>query len=159
MQTFTIHEASDHPSDRLERAERLIMVKDGFSLAAAVLTPFWMIAHRLWLALLAYVAFLGVFELAVWLTGLDQQVAGWIVLGAHLLVGFEADSIRRWSLGRRGYRLVGSVSGRDWEECERRFLESWLKEQPLFAGAAASRYASSEPGRNLGRLAPWLRRT
>lgn len=133
MQTYTVHEPRHGPTDRLERGEALVFVRDGFSLAAAALTPFWMIANGLWLALLAYLAALIGIELIIWALGIGQQTAGWIMIALHLLVGFESDAIRRWSLGRRGYDLVGSVGGRNRDECERRFFEGWLKDQPYVA--------------------------
>ncbi len=131
MHTYTVHEPRDGPLDRLERGEALVFVRDGFSLAAAALTPFWMIANRLWLALLVYLAALIGIELIVWVVGLGQQTASWIMIAVHLLVGFENDTIRRWTLGRRGYDLVGSVSGRNSDACERRFVEAWLQERPF----------------------------
>ena len=51
----------------------------------------------------------------------------------HLLVGFEADAIQRWTLDRAGYSMIGSVSGRTQSDCERRFLETWLPQQPVLA--------------------------
>ena len=133
MQTYTVHEPPGGPADRIERAEKLVFVKDGFSFAAMLLTPFWMLAHRLWLALLIYLVALGGFELATWAFGITQQSAGWIMLALNLLVGFEGDAIRRWSLRRRGYTMIGSVTGRSWDECERRFFEAWLADQPYVA--------------------------
>jgi hypothetical protein len=130
LHTYTVHEPADGPRDRLERAEALVFVRDGFSWTAALLTPFWMIAHRLWLALLVYIAALIGLELVLWAAGVPQQIGSWVTIGLHLLIGYEGDAIRRWTLGRRGYVLAGSVSGRNREECERRFFEAWLKDRP-----------------------------
>lgn len=159
MQTYTVHELPEGPADRVERAERLVFVKDGFSLMAAVLAPLWMLANRLWLALLIYVVALVGFEVLAWLAGLSQQVAGWIMLAAHLVIGLEADSIRRWSLARGGYRFVGSVTGRSWDDCERRFFETWLKDQPLFSPGSLAAARDSElrsgTGGRLTTMALW----
>jgi len=141
MHTYTVHEPHNGPADRFERGEALVFVRDGFSLTAALLTPFWMIANGLWIALLAYLAALIGIELVAWLLGIGQQATGWIILALHLLVGFESDEIRRWTLGRRGYDLVGSVSGRSLDECERRFVEAWLRDRPH----AASRLPPPQP--------------
>ena len=149
MQTFTVHEPSDGPADRIERAESLVFIKDGFSLAAALLTPFWLIANRLWLALVAYLAAVGLIELVVWALGIDQAAAAWPIFALHLLIGLESDALRCWGLGRRGYTLIGSVSGRNWDECERRFLDSWLKEQPFVAPRALAQQGA-ESGRGTG---------
>jgi hypothetical protein len=130
LHTYTVHEPADGRRDRLERAEELVFVRDGFSWAAALLTPFWMIAHRLWLALIGYLGVLIGLELLLWAIGMAQQAGSWVIVGLHLLIGFEGDAIRRWTLRRRGYVLAGSVSGRSRDECERRFIEDWLKERP-----------------------------
>jgi hypothetical protein len=142
MHTYTVHEPHDGPADRFERGETLVFVRDGFSLTAAVLTPFWMIANGLWLALLAYLVIVIGIELVVWSLGIGQQITSWIMVALHLLVGFENDEIRRWTLGRRGYDQVGSVSGRSLDDCERRFVEAWLQERPH---AVASRPPSPPP--------------
>lgn len=136
MISFTVHEPSDPPADRIERAEQVVMVKTGFSLWAAIATPFWMIAHRLWLPLAAYVGLLVVLELVALATGLGSELVGWIMLAVHVLVGFENDAIRRYDLRRRGYAEIGSVSGRNVDACERRFFDEWLQGQPFVSREA-----------------------
>jgi len=130
IQTYTVHEPSDGPRDRFERAEALVFVRDGFSWMAALLTPFWMIAHRLWLALIGYLVVVVGLQLLLAMLGMPQRAVGWVMVAVHLLVGFEGDAIRRWTLRRRGYALVGSVSGRGLDECERRFFDAWLNDRP-----------------------------
>jgi len=44
-----------------------------------------------------------------------------------LLVGFEAATLRRFTLARRGWRNVGIVVGDDVEAAERRFFDAWVK--------------------------------
>jgi uncharacterized protein DUF2628 len=135
MKTYTVHEPPNAPAGRIERAEGLVFVKDGFSWMAALFTPVWLIVYRLWLPLVGYVAFM------VLLGGLGNLVGtGWTGLASlalNLLIGFEASVLRRWGLDRRGWRSVGSVSGRTAEECERRFFELWLPAQPGAPGGPA----------------------
>jgi len=153
MQTYTVHEPPGGPADRIERAERLVFVRDGFSFLAMALTPVWMLINRLWLALIIYLVVLGGLELAIWTTGVRQQTGAWIILALHILVGFEGDAIRRWSLRRRGYNLIGSVTGRRWDECERRFFEAWLAEQPYVPAKPAESAVGWGRGTG-GRLSP-----
>jgi hypothetical protein len=135
MLTFTVHEPPNPPADRIDRAERLAFVRDGFSWTAALFTPIWLLAHRLWWPFAIYsLAGVGV-EL------LTERLAfhpGWTILAAtalSLLIGFEADTLRRWSLARRGWSTIGAVSGRTTEDCERRWFEMWLPTQPVIAPA------------------------
>jgi hypothetical protein len=134
MRTYTIHEHPSPVADRIERAERLVFVKDGFSWAAALLAPLWFLLHRLWWPLAAYVAVSAVFEIAQTTMSVDP---GWLRLAAialSLLIGFEADTLRRWGLERRGWRMIGTVTGVSAAECERRYFDSWLPTQPILTG-------------------------
>ena len=127
---YTVHEPPHPPADRLERAEQLVFVKDGFSWAALIFGPLWLLFNRMWAALLIYllvaIAIGTVFELLsfpdIW-----ASLAG---IALNFMLALEADSIRRWTLERRGWKQIGTVVGRTPAECERRFFESWLPAQP-----------------------------
>src|SRR5262245_41476449 len=98
MPSFTVHEPPNPPADRIDRAECLVFIKDGFSWSAALFAPFWLLAHRLWWPLVGYVALSGAIELVRLAAAFDP---GWIsltVAALHLLIGFEADMLRRWTL-------------------------------------------------------------
>lgn len=133
MKTFTVHEPPESPIDRLDRAEALVLVREGMSWGALLFGPLWMIACSLWWPLVGYLIMVGAIELAVGQLGLDQRIGMAAVLGLGLIVALEADTLQRWSLRRAGWREVGSVVGRDREECERRFIEAWLPKQPVLA--------------------------
>lgn len=133
MQTYTVYEAPSPAADRIDRAEALVFVKDGFSWAAALFTAIWMLVHRLWWALLGYVLLLAGLQFAGTLLKVDQQWIGLASLGLNILVGFEAESLRRWALERRGWTNVGAVTGKNLAECERRFFDGWLPAQPIIA--------------------------
>lgn len=137
MLTFTVHEPPNPPADRVERAERLVFVKDGFTWGAALFAPLWMIVHRLWWPLLAYLVLSGLAGTLQGLIGFDPDWLTLAAIGVAALIGFEAGTLRRWTLDRQGWRTLGSVSGRSLAECERRFFEGWLPEQPLVAAPPA----------------------
>jgi hypothetical protein len=137
MLSFTVHEPPNPPADRVDRAESLVFIKDGFSWAAALFAPLWLLVHRLWWPLLGYVLLTGALQL-LQLTGLDPRWLGLAGIAINLLIGFEADTLRRWALDQRGWHTVGSVTGRSTAECERRFFETWLPSQPIIAPATSS---------------------
>jgi hypothetical protein len=150
MKTCTVHEPPDAPADRIDRAASLVFVRDGFSWTAALFAPFWLLANRLWWPFLAYLVASGLIEAARWAFSLDPGMVTLAVVGLHLLAGWEADALKRWGLERRGWRTLGSVSGRNVEECERRFFDQWLPEQPVIApasGSLASGASAPGPGR------------
>ncbi|MGI9520970.1 MAG: DUF2628 domain-containing protein [Hyphomicrobiaceae bacterium] len=132
---YTIHEARDHPVGRGERAEALVFVRDGFSLFAALLPPIWMVFNRLWLVLSGYLIITLGLSVAFALQGWPYVWLGYAVFGLNLVVGFEADSLIRWTLNRRDWRQIASVMGQTDQECERRFFESWLPTVPEISAA------------------------
>lgn len=97
-----------------------VFVKEGFAWPALFFAGLWMIYRRMWLALVAYVA------LAVAAGFMGRQVGGGLpglfILLAHFWFALEANELRRWTLKRRGYRLVGVAEGRGQEEAEIRFF-------------------------------------
>jgi|RhiMetdeSRZDD1v2_1073273.scaffolds.fasta_scaffold252548_3 uncharacterized protein DUF2628 len=129
--TFTVHEPPNPPADRIERADKLTFVKDGFSWMAALLAPLWMLVHRLWWALLGYILAVAALRLAQKYGGLTESTVGLVMFALNLLIGFEADTLRRWALDRKGWLMLGAVSGRNRDECERRFFDGWLPAQPI----------------------------
>jgi hypothetical protein len=142
MQTYTVHEGPQPPSDRIDRAEALRFIKDGFSLPAFVTAPIWLLAHQLWLGAFGYVA-AAILILAAneWL-GLSDLAAFAAFVALHLLVGFEADTVERSSLEQKGWSSIGSVSGNSQLDCERRFFETWLPGQPILATKQAPHHAT-----------------
>lgn len=133
MLSYTVHEPPDSPPDRTDRAEGLVFVRDGFSWTAALFAPLWLIGHRLWWPLLGYLVLSGL--LGSLATTVDTAWTTLATIALHLLIGFEADTLRRWSLERRGWHTIGSVTGRTADECERRFFDLWLPAQPDAAPA------------------------
>lgn len=144
---FTVHEPPNPPADRIDRAEALVFVPDGFSWGAALMGPFWLATQQQWVALAAYVAAAAI--LCWGLTDLGVSEAAVIVslLAINIWLGFEAPEIKRATLAAEGWRDAGSVSGRDLGECERRFFDGWLAGEPLIArsgtdGTFAPEFAS-----------------
>jgi Protein of unknown function (DUF2628) len=136
MITVTVHEPPSPPSDRLDRADRLMFVKDGYHWVAAAWPPLWFIGRGLWLPFAAYFAVVAVFGWALASLGVSGAVIAMILVALHLLIGLEADSIVRWDLDRTGWQVVGTVVGRNLAECERRFFDDWLPQQPIIRVAA-----------------------
>ena len=127
----TIHEPPEPPADRLEQAAALAFIKDGFSLVAALLAPLWMLASGVWLGTLVYVAGLALLATLFSVAGWDARWLLALVVALHIAIGFEASSLRRWALERRGWRMLGTVAGGNAEECERRFFDAWLPAKPM----------------------------
>ena len=136
MNVYTVHEppgAEWARADRIERAERVRFVGDGFNWMAALFAPFVLLAHKLYIGLAIYaVALAAVVSL---LLAVDAQpgVIALAVATIHLVTGFEFGELHRSQLDHDGWADLGLVSGRTPRECERRFFESWIHRQPMIA--------------------------
>ncbi|MBY0560742.1 DUF2628 domain-containing protein [Hyphomicrobium sp.] len=131
MATYTVHEPPVSDSDRVDRAVELAFVKDGFSWLTAIFPPFGFLAHGLWLMAIAYLAGTGLLSYVLTKAKVDPDWIGLIILMFNIYLGFEISTLRRWMLDQKGWRMLGVVNGRSIAECERRFFESWLPDQPV----------------------------
>jgi len=123
MSIYTVH--APPPDEAAPDPERFAFVRDGFHFWAFVFGPLWLLFKRLWLALLIYIAVVAVLHGGLWLARVPPIVHSLVSLLMHLLVGFEAATLQRWTFERRGWRELGVVSG-DYETAERRFFDTWV---------------------------------
>jgi Protein of unknown function (DUF2628) len=127
---FTVYEPPSAWGDRIDRAERLVFIKDSFHWLAALVPALWLLVKGLWLELLIFVVGASALAWALEAIRLAPAASGLLFLIIQILIGFEASSLYGAALQRRGWRLAGTATGRDLADCERRFLESWLASQP-----------------------------
>jgi hypothetical protein len=147
MTTYTVHEPPPREEGVAPDPERFVFVRDGFYFWAFLLSPLWMLRHRLWLVLVAYVVLVGGLDVGLALAGASRSVTLGINVVVALLIGFEAASLYRLTLNRRGWRNVGVVVGDSLEEAERRFFDAWVRQGPSSAGPEIVPPAPSAPTR------------
>jgi len=147
MAVYTVHEPPLREAMSAPEPERFVFVRDGFSFWALLFGPLWMLRHRMWLVLLGYggVAALLSLVLRLYAPAAVGPIA-WTLFG--LLLGFEAGTLRRFTLGRRGFQNIGIVVGDDLELAERRFFDSWISRR--------SSFGESNPGSQTASPAPTL---
>ena len=133
--TYTVHEPPDTAADRVDRASDLLFVKDGFHWLTALFPPLGLITKRLWLELLGYVLIVGLVTSLLHWAGLNPNWIALFVAALSFYLGFEVSSLERNHLDRNGWQTLGSVTGRNLSECERRFFETWLPDQPIITAA------------------------
>ena len=126
MPTYTVHEP--HPlADTLdERATRLVFVKEGFAWLGFLVPLIWLLYNRLWREVLILIVIFAASMALVSYAGGNTTASGWVMLLINIVFGFEARNIFRRALARKGYEVIGVVTGRDLEDSERRFLSEWL---------------------------------
>jgi hypothetical protein len=129
MPVYTVHEPPQRrDDDTLAHTARVRFVRDGFHFWAMVLAPLWMLRHRLWIELIAYLLIVSGAMLLLRRLGIEEEAGFWIALFLAILVGMEASSLLRWKLARRGFEQVGVVVGDDLEDAEQRFFDAWTGE-------------------------------
>ena len=98
-------------------------MRDGFHFWAFVLAPVWLLVRQLWLAFFIYVVAddrRRCRARSLPARRLTCRRTATIVIA--LLIGFEASTIRRWTLTRRRWKNLGFVVAEDREIAERRFF-------------------------------------
>ena len=127
MAVYTVHEPPPTPEESAPDPERFIFVRDGFSFAAFLFGPLWMLWHRMWLVCFGYLIVAGILEIALHSVGASTgmtTLAGFLLA---LLIGFEAPSLRRFALARRRWSNVGIIVGDNLESAEQRFFDAWAR--------------------------------
>ena len=109
------------PSDSVDADPvAYVFVKDGFCWPCLFVAELWQLFRRLWLVLLLYLA------VVVIITAAGRFIGGplpWLVLiFFHFYFALEANGLRRWTLLRHGYRVIGVAEGRRIADAEVRFF-------------------------------------
>jgi hypothetical protein len=125
MPVYTVHAPSADGADL--SADKIAFVRDGFHVWAMVLGPLWLLWHRLWLALIGWIIFSGALDIVMVRLGLGRTSLLLADLVVALLMGFEAATLRRWTLSRRNWRQLDIVVADGEEAAERRFFERWTR--------------------------------
>lgn len=125
MSVYTVHEPPPRTEEIAADPARFRFVRDGFHVWAFLLGPLWMLWHRLWLVLVLYLLLSAALHAGLWLISATSGTTFVVGLLVSILIGLEAPTLRRWTLRRRGWTMVGVVTASDTEMAERRFYDSW----------------------------------
>ena len=140
MTTYTLHVPDDAAPGDPEALQRAQVVSDGFSWTAFLLTPLWFFGHRLWMAGLGVLAGLVAFAGLIRVLGVSPGAAFLAYVLLALLIGLEANALRRWTYARRGRPAVEAVSATNADEATLKLYDEWL-------GARAARPAPAAGSR------------
>ncbi len=124
MPVYTVHAPSTGGAD-FRATDKFAFVRDGFHFWAFLFGPFWLVWHRLWLATIGWLIAVIALELALAKLGAGSTAIFFADLVVALLMGFEAASLKRWTLSRKNYRQLDVVVADDEETAERRFFDRW----------------------------------
>jgi hypothetical protein len=124
MATYLVFEPADGARTQ-SNAERVVFLRERFSVFAFVFTPFWLLRHRLWLGFLIWLVLFAAITFVGSKLGFGPYAALAAMYFPSLLFGLEAANLRSRKLVRNGLRDAGVVIAEDLETAERRFFESW----------------------------------
>jgi hypothetical protein len=137
MPVYTVH-APVVTNAGIAAADRFAFVRDGFHFWAALTGGLWLAWHRLWLALLGWILVLLAVAVGLSALGAGGGAIFWANVMVALLMGFEAASLRRWTLSRRNWRQLDIVVADDEEAAERRFFDRWTAKQRALSNDQAA---------------------
>ena len=128
MPVYTVHAPVMTDAD-VRATDRFAFVRDGFHFWAAVAGVLWLVWHRLWLALIGWIVVMVAVDIGLAALGAGGTAIFFVNLLLALLMGFEAASLRRWTLSRRNWRQLDIVVADNQEAAERRFFDRWTAKQ------------------------------
>jgi hypothetical protein len=128
MPVYTVH-APTGDNAGIRATDRFSFVRDGFHVWAALLGVVWLAWHRLWLALIGWIVLMTAIDVGMVRLGISATAVFLVDALLALLMGFEAASVRRWTLSRRNWRQLDIVVADDEEAAERRFFDRWTAKQ------------------------------
>jgi hypothetical protein len=94
-----------------------------------VFGPLWLIWHRLWLALIGWIIAVIALDFILVRLGVGFVTIWFADLILAILTGFEAATLRRWTLSRRHLRQLDVIVADDEEAAEWRFFDRLAAKQ------------------------------
>jgi hypothetical protein len=131
MAIYTVHARVARGDTTPREPEKFVFVRDGFHVWAMLLSLPWLVWHRLWWATLGYLVVSIALDVALVALGVGSGAIVIVMALLALLMGFEAATLRRWTLSRGRWRQVGMVAAADAEAAERRFFARWAGRRDL----------------------------
>jgi hypothetical protein len=108
------------PPGRGEKPD-VTFVRDGFSWLGFLVSPLWLLWHRLWIE--AALAFVAMALLSMLAEGLSLGLAGPLLsLLVSLYVGLEGQALRIAALRRRGWHEWGVVEADSLDDADTRYV-------------------------------------
>lgn len=118
-----------------------MFVAEKFSVPAFLFGPVWMLVRRLWLALAGWLLLAAILAATIVLAELGPGSGLVLFFALQVLVGLEANNLRRRALARREFSAVDLVGADDLGKAEKAFFRR--QEARRIAAATAMPSSSS----------------
>lgn len=116
---FTVYEKPEAS----EPDDRIVLVREGFSLWAFVFGAVWLFANRQWRVLVGFLFAAILLRVVCQSLQLSLISSGLLELWLQLMLGFHAYDWMGRSLKRRGYRFAGVLAAESEMHAQRRYDE------------------------------------
>ena len=129
MKTYAIYHRASTPAGVLADPDDAFFIKEGPAWPALFIPVLWALWNQLWLVTVGIIALELVVAGIGQATSLPASTMVPISLLVNLLIALEGNELRRWTLERRGYGLVGLVTAPSPYEAELIYVERLLSEK------------------------------
>jgi hypothetical protein len=129
MAIYSVH-VPETAADPAIAFDRVNFLREGFSWAAFLFGPFWLLARRLWRPFGAWCLGALIVGVAISCGLLRDSAATWLYLAAALFLGLEGRGFVGAAMERRGFKLVDVATGADLIAAETGFFSRWLAAAP-----------------------------
>lgn len=104
----------------------IVLIKDGFCWPALFFTPFWLIFRGMWLILVFYIGLSMIFWAAENSGYISADIVFWVQIGLSILLAYEANFLRKWTLLRDDYKHIGVSLGDNLKQAEVNFFDQFI---------------------------------
>ena len=98
------------PAGDGEDSEKVVFLRDGFSIAAFVFGPFWLFWNRAYLAAALWLGLMTMLAVGGTALGVRPEATALLNLALSLALGFEGVRLIIWTLERRGLRQSAIIA-------------------------------------------------
>lgn len=149
MAVYTVHIPKSLGGER-PSPEKIVFLRDSFSLPAFLFGPFWLVWRRAWLAAVLWAVLLAALAGAGAALGLSRTAISILELAASVVLGFDGSRLVAWSLARRGYAESAVAVADSLDEAEEVFFHSWRPEASAGVVAPPRGYGPGAGGASPG---------
>ena len=129
IKTYTVHSPPQDNRPEDDRVMDYIFIKEGYSIWAGLLGPFWTLANAMWMETGVYIGGLIIGSILMEVIGFNAGAIGGTILFANLIFGLFARDLQRFFYERQGYKLETVVNGKSYQDCEVRYFR--LREKQI----------------------------
>jgi hypothetical protein len=120
MKTFSVYQLT-----RAGAIENILLIKEGFSFVAFLMSPLWSLYNRLWQVFAVYaIALLIIYQLFQF-NIIDFTQSSLFMLTLHIYMGYVGNYFLQKRLTHMKYELIQIIAGRDKDEALLRLLDRY----------------------------------